>query len=88
MLRNGLSRHQVEQVEIHAATLDQCSDRAKPGQHSVAGLRRHKRQEYPLNTHAHVQSVKAYQERDRRSWRRTTAQGSCCEFYEGLARFE
>lgn len=69
MRRNGLEYYQIMEVQRHAATLDQCSNRAKPGQHSVAELRRHKRQEYPLNMHAHVQSVKAYQERDRRYMR-------------------
>ena len=69
MSLNGLGVDQRRQVNIDAAIPDQCSNRAKPG-HSAANLRWHKRREYPLNMHAHVQSVKAYQERDRRPWRR------------------
>lgn len=69
MLHNGLGRPQKQQVKKDSATLDQCSNRAKPGQHSVAALRRHKRQKYPRNMHSHVKDVKAYQERDRRYMR-------------------
>lgn len=66
MLSNGLGLQQVLQTEVDAAVLDQCSNRSKPGQHSPAALRRHKEKQYPLNMYAHVQSVKAYQQRDRR----------------------
>ena len=65
MLENGLGPYQEEQVK-RDSEVDQCSNRAKPGGHNPSLLRRHKRREYPTNMYAHVQSVKAYQERDRR----------------------
>ena len=65
MLQNGLGYYQEWQVEKNAAVLDQCSNRAKPGHHDPAELQRHKTQEYPSNMYDHVQSVKAYQSRDR-----------------------
>lgn len=67
MLGNGLGPWQERQIEINAMVLDQCSNRAKPGQHNAADLRRHRsRFQYPLNMYAHVQNVKAFQARDRR----------------------
>ena len=66
MLRNGLGPWQQWQIQIEAANLDQCSNRAKPGEHSPAALRRHKEQRYPLNMFAHVRDVKTFQERDKR----------------------
>lgn len=65
MLSNGLGPQQTSRIEIDAGVLDQCSNRSKEGQHNAAALRRHKEQQYPLNMYAHVQSVKAYQARDR-----------------------
>lgn len=67
MLRNGLDHWQKQQIDINAANLDQCSNRAKPGEHNAAELRRHKEQAYPRNMYAHVQDVKAFQARDKRS---------------------
>lgn len=66
MLENGLGDGQKWQVEINAANLDQCSNRAKPGEHNATELRRHKEQAYPRNMYAHVQNVKAFQSRDKR----------------------
>ena len=63
MLRNGLGRPQELQIEMDALVLDQCSNRAKPGEHNAVDLRQHKQMEYPLNMYGHVQSVKAYQSR-------------------------
>ena len=65
MLRNGLGPPQITQIEKDSATLDQCSNRAKPGEHNPAHLREHKKSKYPPNMHAHVQNLKAYQTRDR-----------------------
>ena len=67
MLRNGLDGVQKMQVEINAANLDQCSNRAKPGEHNATELRRHKEQAYPRNMYAHCQNLKAFQSRDKRS---------------------
>ncbi|CAF9938974.1 MAG: hypothetical protein ALECFALPRED_007940 [Alectoria fallacina] len=66
MLENGLGPWQEWQVEINAAVLDQCSNRAKPGEHSRTALRRHQELQYPRNMYAHVQNVKAFQARDKR----------------------
>ena len=66
MFRNGLGQLQERQVEEHAATRDQCSNRSKEDEHCPEELEEHKQQEYPSNMYAHVQSVKAYQARDRR----------------------
>ncbi|KAF6233201.1 hypothetical protein HO173_008490 [Letharia columbiana] len=66
MLDNGLGPFQKWQIENDAAVLDQCSNRAKPGEHSPKALRRHKELNYPLNMYRHVQNVKAFQARDRR----------------------
>ena len=66
MKENGLGRPQLEQCQIDAMIPDQCSNRAKPGKHNPADLRKHKRQPYPLNMHAHVESVKRFQARDKR----------------------
>ena len=65
MLLNGLGPRQEWQIERDAGVPDRCSNRAKPGDHNPVLLRRHKRQEYPLNMHAHVLDVKAYQSRSR-----------------------
>ena len=65
MLLNGLGPRQEWQIQRDAGVPDRCSNRAKPGDHNPALLRRHKRQAYPLNMHAHVQDVKAYQNRSR-----------------------
>ncbi len=46
MRANGLGPRQERQVELDATILDQCSNRAKEGEHSVADLRRHKRYSY------------------------------------------
>ena len=64
MLRNGLGPWQQWQIEIEAARLDQCSKREK--EQNNAAPRRHKEQRYPLNMFAHVQNVKAFQDRDKR----------------------
>ena len=64
MRANGLGPRQEQQVELDATILDQCSNRAKEGEHSVAELRQHKRYPYPLNMFAHVLSVKDFQTRD------------------------
>lgn len=66
MLSNGLGPWQKWQIETNAAVLDQCSNRTKPGEHSPAALTRHKELQYPRNMYAHVQSVRAYQARDKR----------------------
>ena len=66
MLANGLGDPQQRQIEIDAAVLDQCSNRAKPGDHSPSALRRHRALHYPPNMYAHVQDLKAHQGRDRR----------------------
>ena len=66
MFNNGIAGPQLQQAEIEAEKLDRCSNRAKPGEHNPAALRRHKQQPYPPNMFAHVKSVKAYQSRDRR----------------------
>lgn len=66
MLGNGLGPWQELQIEIDAAIPDQCSNRAKPGEHSPSKLRRHRELPYPLNMYAHVQNVRAYQRRDKK----------------------
>ena len=65
MLRNGLGIPQVTQIEKDSATLDQCSNRAKPGEHNPAHLREHKKSKYPPNMYEHVRNLKAHQTRDR-----------------------
>lgn len=65
MIRNGLGLDQIVQVEHDSRILDQCSNRAKPGDHNPSLLRRHKHRKYPPNMYSHVQAVKAYQQRDR-----------------------
>ena len=65
MLLNLLGPLQKEQIEIDAAVLDRCSNRAKPGEHDVSELQSHREQFfYPPAMYAHVQDVKAFQERD------------------------
>ena len=64
MLRNGLGPWQQWQIEIDAAKLDQCSKRET--EPNNAALQRHKVQRYPPNMFAHVQNVKAFQDRDKR----------------------
>ena len=65
MERHGLHDGQKWQIQYEAAILDRCSNRAKPGAHDPAELKKHQRLTYPANMYAHVQDVKAYQERDR-----------------------
>ena len=66
MLHNGLyPEPQWEQIRKNAAVLDQCSNRAKPGEHSPAALRRHRELHYPPNMYAHVHNLKAFQTRDK-----------------------
>lgn len=66
MLRNGLGPDQIKQIEKNAGKLDQCSNRAKPGEHNPALLKKHKELPYPPNMYAHVQDVKNFQSRDRK----------------------
>ena len=66
MRDNGLGFAQAIQIQLDAQVPDRCSNRAKPGEHNAALLRRHKRLEYPPSMHAHVQAVRTFQGRDRR----------------------
>ena len=65
MFRNGLEPPQERQILHDASIVDQCSNRAKPGDHIPSELRRHKRRAYPLNMFAHVQELRVHQQRDR-----------------------
>ena len=67
MFANGLGPRQQKQIETDAAVLDRCSNRAKPGAHSPVALQQHRERRYPQNMYAHVQSVHAFQARNKRS---------------------
>ena len=64
MKNNGLGPEQKAQIQLDAAVLDRCSNRAKPNEHDPFLLRLHKESPYPWNMYCHVQCLKRYQERD------------------------
>ena len=66
MLYDGLGPWQQAQIEVEAARLEICSNRAKPGEHNPEELALHRELQYPRNMFSHVQNLKAFQSRDRK----------------------